>query len=457
MTKPVDNATIKKMDRDHYLHPFSNLTEMKQVGSRIIERAEGVYLYDSDGHRTLDGFAGLWCVNLGYGRDELSAVAAEQMKQLPYYNSFFGTTNAPAAELAALLKEVTPPQFNHVFFTGSGSESNDTVVRMVRRYWQCQEQPSRKVIISRKNAYHGSTIAGASLGGMGYMHKQDEGLPMQYVEHIDQPYWFAEGGELTPEEFGLERAGQLEQKILELGEDNVAAFIAEPIQGAGGVIVPPASYWPEIQRICRQYNILLVSDEVICGFGRTGHWFGCEHFGVEPDLMSVAKGMTSGYLPMGGVIVSDKVANVLVEKGGDFNHGFTYSGHPVSAAVAVANIKALRDEGLIEEAASGSGAYFRQQLQLLAEHPVVGEVRSVGLVGAIELCADKQSRDFFPDRGATGTLCRLHALENGLVLRATEDTMLFSPPLVISHAEIDEMMTITRASLDHVAKCHGMN
>jgi putrescine aminotransferase len=456
MSQSLDNNTLKQMDRDHYLHPFSNLTEMKETGSRIVERAEGVYLYDSEGNKTLDGFAGLWCVNLGYGRDELAEVAAEQMKKLPYYNSFFGTTNPPAAELAALIKQVTPEGFNHVFFTGSGSESNDTVVRMVRRYWQCQDQPSKKFIIGRQNAYHGSTIAGASLGGMGYMHKQDEGLPMQFVDHIDQPYWFAEGGDLSPEAFGLQRAQQLEAKILELGADNVAAFIGEPIQGAGGVIIPPSTYWPEIQRICHQYDILLISDEVICGFGRTGHWFGCEAFGFQPDLMSVAKGMTSGYMPMGGVIVGDKVANVLVDKGGDFNHGFTYSGHPVSAAVAVANIKAIRDEKLVEKAANDTGKYFREQLATLADHPVVGEVRSVGFVAAIELCANKKTRELFPHQGDTGSMCRIFALQHGLVLRATADTMLFSPPLTINREEIDELIAITKQSLDHVARQHDM-
>src|SRR5688572_31291792 len=259
--RPLDTAGWQELDRRQFLQPFSDFKALAAKGTRVIVRAEGVYLYDSDGKQILDAMAGLWCVNVGYGRTELADVARDQMVELPYYNSFFQTAHPPAIELARQLVDVTPPQFNHVFFTGSGSEANDTVVRMVRRYWDLLGEPDRTVIISRENAYHGSTMAGASLGGMAFMHAQG-GLPIPGIVHIRQPYWYADGGELSPEEFGLVAAQALEAKIAELGPGKVAAFIGEPIQGAGGVIIPPETYWPEIQRICDQHGILLVADEV---------------------------------------------------------------------------------------------------------------------------------------------------------------------------------------------------
>ena len=448
-------AQWQALDRNHFLHPFTDLTRLHAGASRIITRGEGVYLWDSDDNRLLDGFAGLWCVNMGYGRAELAAAAAAQMQELPYYNSFFNTATPPALELAELLAEVSPPQFNYSFFTGSGSEANDTIVRMVRRFWDLEGQPGRVNIIARDNAYHGSTMAGASLGGMDYMHKQG-GLPIPNIHHIMQPYWYELGGDLGPEEFGQRAAAALEHKILELGADTVAAFIGEPIQGAGGVIIPPPGYWPAVEAICKKYDVLLVADEVICGFGRTGRWFGSQTFGFEPDLMAVAKGMSSGYLPIGAVLVSDRVAHSLIQKGGDFAHGYTYSGHPVCAAVAVANLKLMRGEGIIERVANDTGPYFQQRLAELAEHPLVGEARAVGMIGALELVVDKSSRRFFQPRGDMGTLCRDFALANGLILRATKDTMLFSPPLVMDKPQIDEMISLTRLSLDQAAASKGI-
>ncbi|MGH8129561.1 MAG: aminotransferase, partial [Steroidobacteraceae bacterium] len=317
----------QELDARHYLHPFTDFRALAAEGSRVITRAEGVYLYDSEGVQILDAMSGLWCVNIGYGRNELADAAARQMRELPYYNSFFKSAHPPAIELAQLLGELTPPQFNRVFFTNSGSEANDTILRMVRRYWDLMGHPKRSIVISRLNAYHGSTVAAASLGGMSAMHAQG-GLPIPDIVHIEQPYWYENGTDLSPEDYGLRAARRLAEKIEELGPERVAAFIGEPIQGAGGVIIPPATYWPEIQRICREYGILLIADEVICGFGRTGRWFGCEHFGFEPDFMTIAKGVTSGYQPLGGAMVSDRVAEVLIGKGGEFHHGFTWSGHP---------------------------------------------------------------------------------------------------------------------------------
>jgi putrescine aminotransferase len=440
-------AEWQALDAAHYLHPFTDHAALSRKGTRVIARAEGVYLYESDGRRILDGMSGLWCVNLGYGRRELADAAHRQLLELPYYNSFFQVAHPPAIELARLLVEVTPPQFNHVFFTGSGSEANDTVVRTVRRYWDVMGQPQRTFIISRTNAYHGSTIAGASLGGMAPMHAQG-GLPIPGVVHIRQPYWYGEGGDLSPEEFGLVAARALEDKILEIGAERVGAFIGEPIQGAGGVIIPPPTYWPEIQRIVDRYGILLVADEVICGFGRTGRWFGADYFGIRPDLMSIAKGMSSGYLPIGGVMVGDRVADALIERGGEFHHGFTYSGHPAACAVACAAISILRDERIVERVRDDLGPYLQKRWSELADHPLVGEARIIGLIGALELVRDKGTRACFSDPGQVGTLCRDLCIQNGLVMRAVRDTMIIAPPLVITHAQIDELVEKARKSLD---------
>jgi putrescine aminotransferase len=434
-------------DAAHYLHPFTDFKALAAKGSRIVTKADNIYLWDSDGHKILDAMSGLWCVNVGYGRQELIAAATKQMGELPFYNSFFQTATPPAIELAELLSQVTPPQFQHVFFSGSGSEGNDTIVRMVRRYWDVLGQPERTVIISRHNAYHGSTMAGASLGGMSGMHAQG-GLPIPGITHIEQPFWFELGQDMSRDAFGLKAAGWLEAKILEVGADKVAAFIGEPVQGAGGVIVPPETYWPEIQRICDKHGILLVSDEVICGFGRTGHWFGCERFGFRPDLMTFAKGVTSGYIPLGGVMVGDRVADVLIGQGGEFNHGYTYSGHPVACAVALANIRLLQRERIVETVRDELGPYLAQQFATLAPHPLVGEVQTCGLMGAVQLVKDKAKQLPFPSELEIGMVCRGHCFGNGLIMRAVGDRMIVAPPLVITRAQIDEMMALIRRCLD---------
>lgn len=443
------NSTEKwqQDDASHHLHPFSDNGALSRDGARVITRAQGVRVWDSDDKEYLDAFAGLWCVNLGYGREELVQAATHQMRELPYYNLFFKTATPPVVALASMLADVAPAHINHTFFTGSGSEANDTVLRMVRRYWDIKGQPERKTIIGRHNGYHGSTVAGASLGGMAPMHAQGD-LPIPGIVHIRQPYWYGEGGDLSPDEFGLVAARALEEKIQEVGPEKVAAFIAEPIQGAGGIIIPPATYWPEIQRIVRQYDILLVVDEVICGFGRTGEWFGSDYYGLTPDLMPIAKGLSSGYLPIGGVMVADRVAEAFKQDGGDFNHGFTYSGHPVCAAVALENLRILRDEGIIDRVKQETAPYLQSQLQTLADHPLVGEVRGLGMLGAVELVQDRVSRTRYPEEGRVGTLCRDFALAEGLILRATGDTMLMSPPLVITPPDIDELVSKTRRALD---------
>ena len=442
---------LQDLDTKHYLHPFTDHKKLAEEKSRIITRADGIYLWDSDGNRYLDAMAGLWCVNVGYGREEIAEAVNQQIRELPYYNSFFRTAHPPAIELARLVCSLAPAHFNRVFFTGAGSEANDTVVRMVRFYWSLKGLPDKKVIISRHNAYHGSTVAAASLGGMQPMHAQG-GLPIPDIDYIGQPYWYQDGGDLLPDEFGEKVADELEQKILELGEDNVAAFIGEPIQGAGGVVIPPPTYWPRIQTICDKYQILLVADEVICGFGRTGKWFGSDYFEIKPDLMSIAKGLSSGYVPIGGVLVSDEVASVLIEEGGEFNHGFTYSGHPVAAAAAIANLNILRDEGVVDRVETETAPYIAEKWQQLTSHELVGEARIAGLIGALELVKDKATRQFFDDRGAVGTLCRDICFDSGLVMRAIEDTMVISPPLCITTEEIDELISLVIRCLDQTAK-----
>lgn len=440
-------AEWQDLDRDHYLHPFTDHKDLARKKSRIITRADGVYIYDADGNKILDGMSGLWCVNTGYGRDELVDAVEKQMRELPYYNSFFQCAHPPSIELSRMLVEVTQPQFNRVFFTGSGSESIDTIIRMVRQYWQLMGQPKRQTIIARVNAYHGSTVGGASLGGMKPMHNQG-GTPLAGIEHIAQPYWFGSDRKLSPEEFGLQAARALDKKIRQLGVENVAAFVAEPIQGAGGVIIPPETYWPEIQKICDEHGILLVTDEVICGFGRLGAWFGADYFGVKPDLMTFAKGVTSGYLPLGGVMVGDRVGNVLIDKGGEFYHGYTYSGHPASCAAAIETLNILHREKLVERVRDDIGPYLQKKWHTLSEHPIVGETRMVGLMGALELVKSKSPIKRFEGEAGVGTVCRDFLVNNGLVMRAVGDTIVVAPPLVLTHAEADELIEKAWKCLD---------
>jgi putrescine aminotransferase len=314
--------------------------------------------------------------------------------------------------------------------------------------------PEKMTIIARKNAYHGSTLAGASLGGMSAMHEQMV-LPVPGIVHIEQPYQFELGANMSADAFGLQQARLLEKKLLELGVDKVAAFIAEPVQGAGGVIIPPESYWPEIQRICDEYGILLVADEVITAFGRLGEWFGSSHFGIRPDLITFAKGVTSGYLPLGGSLVSDRVADVIIAKGGEFAHGYTYSGHPATCAVALANLRIMQSEGIVERVKNKAAPYFNQRWASLAEHPIVGEARSLGLMGAIEIVKDKDSRERFHKDLAAGTRCRDLCVNNGVVMRAVGDTMIVSPPLIVENEHIDELVEKAWRCLDLTAESLG--
>ena len=426
------------LDAAHHLHPFTDHKSLHEGKVRVITSGDGVFINDADGNRILDGMAGLWCVDVGYSRRELVDAAAAQMTKLPYYNAFFKTTTEPAVALAQRLAKLAPEGINHAFFASSGSEAVDSALRLARVYWQTLGKPGKKIIISREYGYHGSTTLGASAGGMVDMHRQAGDMP-NFVQVLP-PYWYGYGSQMSEAEFGLYAARQLEDKIKALGANNVAAFIGEPIQGAGGVIIPPETYWPEINRICAENDILLIADEVICGFGRTGKMFGSDTFGIKPDMMTTAKGITSGYIPLSALLVHDRVADVLINDVGEFYHGFTYSGHPVACAVALANLDIIERENLVRRS-HDLGILLRQKLHdALGDHPMVGEIRGVGLIGAIELVADKRTRKFFDKRGRVGTICRDYCFAGNVILRAVRDTMVFSPPLIISEAEIDMLV-----------------
>ncbi|MEO8927493.1 MAG: aspartate aminotransferase family protein [Caulobacteraceae bacterium] len=444
-----DIAELRRLDVAHHLPAQADYKLIAQMGgSRIVTRADGCFIHDGDGNALLDAMAGLWCVQVGYGREELAKAAYEQMLELPYYNTFFKTAAPTTVLLAAKISELLGGNLSHVFFNNSGSEAIDTVLRLVRYYWQVKGEPQRSIVISRVNGYHGSTIAGASLGGMKAMH--DQGGPwVPGVEHVMQPYPFGEGFGEDPAAFAARAADAIEQRILEIGPEKVAAFIGEPVQGAGGVVIPPEGYWPRVQAICRKYGILLVCDEVICGFGRLGSWFGFQHYGVTPDLVSMAKGLSSGYLPISAVGVADHIVATLREKGGDFVHGYTYSGHPTCAAVALKNIEIMEREDLVRRTARDTGPYLARGLAVLATHPLVGETRSLGLIGAVEIVSRKGTNERFGGApGSAGPIVRDLCIANGLMIRAVRDTLVMSPPLVISHAEIDQMLEIIRKSLD---------
>tara|TARA_Y100001968_G_C19372683_1_gene725939 strand:- start:72 stop:1481 length:1410 start_codon:yes stop_codon:yes gene_type:complete len=452
ITNLPSTEILKNTDAAHHIHPFSNMGELNKHGTRVIVKGDGIFLFDNDGNKFLDAMSGLWCVNIGYGRTELAEIAAQQMKDLPYYNTFFGTTHPPATLLAEKVSSLAPDNLNHIFFSSSGSEANDTNIRLVRHYWASQGAPEKNIIISRTNSYHGSSMGSASLGGMKSMHSQG-GMPIPDIIHINQPYWYAEGGDLSQEEFGKLRAKELDEKINQVGSKHIAAFIGEPVQGAGGVIIPPETYWPEIQKICKKNDILLIVDEVICGFGRTGNWFGSDTFSITPDIMTIAKGLSSGYLPIGGSIISDKIASALEKSGEEFNHGYTYSGHPVAAAVALENIRLLESENIIEQVRRTTAPYLSETWLKLESHPLVGEARTVGMLGAIELSPDPKTRaPFKAAPGTIGLITRDICIKNGLIMRHVYDKMIISPPLIINKEQIEHLVDLAWSCLDEAEK-----
>ncbi len=440
---------VREIDSAHHLHPFTTHHSLRESGPRVITHAEGVYIYDSEGAKILDGMAGLWCVQLGYGVEELARTAYETLKKLSYYNLFFQTTTPYAADLAALVAGKTPPGVDQLLFSSSGSEANDSALKLIWYYWNLMGKPSKKAIISRERAYHGSTVAGASLSGLPFMQGIFD-LPLPRIHHIGPTpchYQYGEAGE-SERDFALRCARALEDKILELGPENVAAFVGEPVMGAGGLMTPPDGYWPEIERICRKYDILLWSDEVICGFGRTGSWFGCQTYGVTPDIMTMAKGMSSGYQPISAVALNARVSKPIIESDSEMAHGYTYSGHPVACAVAIRNIELIEEKQLVGARGRAASARFQQGLKALEGHPLVGETRGVGLLGAIELVKNKQTKERHSTAGETGVICRGHCFNSGVVMRAVGETMFLCPPLVISDDEIDLLFERVTRALD---------
>jgi putrescine aminotransferase len=406
MSNKYSTAQMKELDAKHHLHPFSNHKSLRAAGARVIVGGEGAHFIDSDGRRVLDGMSGLWTTNLGYGREELAKAAYDQIVELPYYNTFFQTTHPRVVELSQKLSEIAPANISQVFYGSSGSESNDTAVRMIRHYWVIKGEPKRRIIISRRNAYHGSTITAASMGGMALMHSQLY-PPYEGFRHVMEPYWYgnSEPGE-TPEAFGLRAAQAIEDEILAVGPENVAAFVGEPVMGAGGLKIPPSTYWPAVQKIVDKYGILFLHDEVITGFGRTGTWFAADFYGTKPDLVTFAKAATSGYIPLSGLLVGNRVANAFAEHDDEFYHGYTYAGHPVACAVALKTIEIMQRERLVEKVNEFTGPALARMLGKFKDHPLVGEVRSIGMLGAFELVADKRTRRRFDDPGAITSRAR---------------------------------------------------
>lgn len=446
----LKNSTTELRDLDalHHLHPFTDHKSLRSGGARVIVKGDGPYVWDSEGHRILDGMAGLWTTNVGYGRSELADAARDQMLELPFYNTFFRTTHPPVVALSQKLAGITPAHINQVFYGSSGSESNDTAIRLIRHYWTLKGEPKRRIIISRKNAYHGSTIAAGSMGGMGHVHKHSYPV-YEGFRHIMDPCWFDEGqdGE-SLEAFGLRAARALEDEILAVGPENVAAFAGEPVQGAGGVKIAPPSYWNEIQRIVDTYGILLLADEVITGFGRLGTWFASDYYGIKPNIITFAKAVTSGYLPLSGILVDDRIVAALMDHDDDFNHGYTFSGHPVACAVALKNIEIMERENLVARVADYGAPALAKLLARFEDHPLVGEVRSVGMMGAIELVADKRTRRRFDNPGRVGLICRDHFFREGFIMRAVFDTMVCAPPLIWGDGEFAEAERVIGRALD---------
>ena len=453
-TSELPTSELQALEAAYHMPPFSDYKSLHKQGTRMITHAQGHYIYDSDGHKILDAMAGLWCVNVGYGREALVEAAAQQMRQLPYYNAFFKTSHPAVAKLSQKLVALAPEGLSHVFYANSGSEANDTIIRMVRHFWALEGKPSKRIIIGREYGYHGSTILAASMGGMSGMHEQ-AAQEADFV-HIKPPYGFLYQGNQSEEMFAKTAASWLEDEILHQGADNVAAFVAEPIQGAGGVIIPPQGYFEHIQEICKKYDILFIADEVITGFGRTGKWFASQDMDLRPDMMTLAKGLTSGYVPMSAVMVGDRVFDALKEKGGEFYHGFTYSGHPVAAAVALANLAIIEEENLLDKITNETGPYLAKALAPLATHPLVGEVRTYGLLACVELVKDKNGPVLFDNLGATAEIVRDHAIASGLMVRAVRDGMILSPPLTFETKDIDEVVQKLTSALDITAENLGM-
>ncbi len=447
MNQPLSNSQMR--DAEALLHPYANAVALRQTGVQIIERGEGIRVFDQSGKPYIEALSGLWCAGLGFGNAELVEAARAQMEKLPYYHLFTGKSHEPAVELAEKIKALAPGRMARVFYQSSGSEANETQVKMAWYYNNALGRPEKKKIISRVKAYHGVTIVAASMTGLPYNHK-DFDLPVDRIKHTSTPHFWknAEAGE-TEAEFSARLAADLEAMILAEGPDTVAAFIAEPIMGAGGVIVPPEGYFPAIAEVCRRYDILMISDEVICGFGRTGEWFGAQTFDYPCTSISMAKQLTGAYLPLSAVAINADMAEVIEANSGrigTFGHGFTYGGHPVACAVGLKTLE-IYERMDAPARVRALAPRFRGHLDRLAAHPLVGEARGVGLIGALELAPDRSPKGFATP-GKVAAKAAAELLERGVITRAIVDSLAFCPPMIITEAEIDEMFAPVEAALD---------
>jgi putrescine---pyruvate transaminase len=443
------NTDIAALDSAHHLHPVCNPAGLKQMPALQIVRGEGCYLFDTDGNRYFDAIAGLASVPIGYSNAALADAAAEQLRTLPYYHSFFHMGNEPSAKLAARLAEITPEGIDHFFFGTSGSDAVETAVKIAWQYWRAVGKPNKRIILAREHAYHGNTIFTTGITGIDH-YQHGFGIDPMPQGHIRAPYALHEAAGEPADAFGLRAALWLEERILDLGADNIAAFIGEPVQGTGGGIYPPHTYWPAVREICDKHGILLIADEVMTGFGRLGQWFGQQHFGFVADLMTMSKGLTSSYLPMSATGIHSRIMDALVASGDNFVHGFTASAHPTCAALALANLDVFERDNLVERVRSDIGPYFRGKLDAtFGNHPAVAEVRGGGLMLAVELNAARYEQGTALDQHDLAAPIILAMLMRGFILRNNGPTLMISPPLIMTHEQGDEFVA---ALLDEINK-----
>ncbi len=448
-TIKYNTAEIRQKDKDHQIHPWTDFSTFEETGSLVIAESEGCYVYDSDGNKFLDGIAGLWCVNVGYGRDEIAQAMADQARRMTYYSSFGHHTSVPAAELAAKLAELAPGNLNHIFFGTGGSLANDTAVRIIHFYFNQLGKPTKKQIITRHDGYHGSTYLAMTLTGVAFDH-QGFDLAPDLVHRIANPNPYRRPDGLSEADFLDRLVREFEEKILEIGPDNVAAFFAEPIMGAGGVIVPPNGYHSRMLEVCRKYGVLYIADEVVTGFGRVGHFFASEDvFGMVPDIITSAKGLSSAYAPLSATILSDEIYDVISKpqcEGGMFTHGFTYSGHPVCCAAGLKNIEIIEREdicGHVREV----GPYLEQRLESLLDLPIVGDVRGKCFMMCVENVADKETKELLPAAAQVGNRIAAACEKRGVLVRPVAHLNVMSPPLIMTREQIDFMVDTLRDSI----------
>jgi L-2,4-diaminobutyrate transaminase len=458
MSRPepdLSRSDLSEIDRKTHLHPFTRIGEHQERGPTVIAEGKGLRLRGSDGREYLDALSGLWCVAVGYGREEIVQAISDQSRRLSFYHSFGGMTTDVAVECAEKLIALAPPRLGKVFFGTSGSDANDSQIKIVRYYNHLRGKPEKCKVISREGAYHGSTVLAASLSGLPQMHR-GFGLPIDGILHTSRPHTYRDAREGESEaEFSARLAADLDALIEREGADTIAAFIAEPVMGAGGVIVPPEGYFPAIQSVLKAHDVLMIADEVICGFGRLGTCWGSQRLGIEPDLMTVAKALTSGYVPMSACLVSDEIWDVLragSDEMGPFAHGYTYTAHPLAAAAAVANLDVLERESLVERTERVGVEFQRRLRKTFGEHPLVGDVRGIGLIAGIELMAEPASRTPFDPAVAAGPALHALLLEEGLLTRALGDTLALCPALVISDDEVDELFAKLERGLSRLSE-----